>query len=71
MIENHRFSSYFDEIKFNKIMKNIENEEIHVFTWNLWFFMILHILGHFGKFYEIRKIQLNLPTKLYDFEHLF
>ena len=52
----------------------MKNEEIHVFTWNLWFLHILGIFADFqqnGKFYEIRNKQLNLPSKYHDFEHLF
>ena len=55
-------------------MKKQKNEENHGFSDFLWFLHILGIFADFqqnGKFYEIRKIQLNLPSKLWVLEHLF
>ena len=72
-----RFSveHYFRKLSENwKIMKKQKNEENHGF-YDFWWF--LHILGIFadfqqnGKFYEIRYLQLKLPTKLWVLEHLF
>ncbi len=69
------FRAFYRKLSENwKIMKKQKNEENHGFSDFLWFLHILGIFADFqqnGNFYEIRKIQINLHSKLLFLEHFF